>query len=70
VTVNLLGLRINRGLSAADAAAAMGVSTRTLLDAESGKSVPRPKNALKIARFYGYKVTEVWPLEPTEGAAA
>ena len=63
--------RINLGLSVADAAEQMGVTPQTLDRAERGEHRPQPRHAFRIAKFYGYKVTDLWPLEdePT-GAAA
>lgn len=65
--VDIRELRLNKGLSVQEAAEEMGIPHQTLARAESGGSTPQPRNALKIASFYGYKVTEVWPLEPVEG---
>lgn len=67
--VDLQALRLNRGLSLTAAAGEIGVSPNTLADAESGETSPRPSSALKIASFYGYKVTDVWPIAPGAPAA-
>lgn len=67
--VNLRAERLNRGLSVADAAEQIGVQKNILLNAENG-STPYPANAFKIASFYGYRVTDVWPVEESTGAAA
>lgn len=61
--ISLKAERINRGLSVNDAAEGMGVDRQALLRAEAGGPMPVPRNAFKIASFYGYKVTEIWPLE-------
>jgi transcriptional regulator with XRE-family HTH domain len=62
LAVNLRELRINRGLSLRDAAKQMGLKEESILrNAEKGNNVPLPRNAYKIAKFYGYQVTEVWP---------
>jgi transcriptional regulator with XRE-family HTH domain len=66
MTVNLEAERLNRGLSLREAAEEIGVPEATLRRAESGEGL-RPSNAFKIANFYGYKVTDLWPVE---GAAA
>ena len=66
--INLKAERLNRGWSAAQAAKRMGIGKNVLLNAESGVSVPRPETAFKIAKEYGYTVTEVWPVD--EKAAA
>jgi transcriptional regulator with XRE-family HTH domain len=63
-------LRVNRGLSIAQAAEAIGVTSMTLNRAESGEAVPRPASAYKIARFYGFQVTDLWPLDDPEPRAA
>jgi transcriptional regulator with XRE-family HTH domain len=63
MTVNLKAERLNKGLSLADAADEIGVPKHVLLGAETGQNTPRPANAFKIAGFYGFKVTDVWPLE-------
>ena len=61
--VDLRAERLNRGLTAAAAAKQMGLTHKNiLLNAENG-SRPYAENAFKIASFYGFKVTEVWPLE-------
>lgn len=63
MAVNLKAERLNRGLSAEAAAKEMGLEKQTLLNAESGSVVPRPANAKVIADFYGFKVTDIWPVE-------
>ena len=62
--------RVNRGLSLRAAAREIGVDWKTLRRAERGDHRPQARNAFRIARFYGLQVTDIWPLEPTEGAAA
>ncbi len=61
--VNLRGERLNRGLSAEDAANEIGISKQVLLNAENRQNTPRPETAKKIADLYGYKVTDIWPVE-------
>lgn len=72
MTINLREERLNRGLSAAQAAKAMKLPSESgaqvLLNAENG-SKPRPETAFKIANFYGYKPTEIWPLDQKARAA-
>lgn len=64
MTVDLRAERINRGLSCREAARQMGVEYMALQRAERGTTRrPRPATALLIAQFYGYQVTDVWPLE-------
>ncbi len=74
MTVDLRAERVNRGLTLKEAARQMGlVGWKTLMRAEGGEVVPSPPNAFKIASFYGYRVTDVWPLpdrEPEPEAAA
>jgi len=60
--INLLEERLNRGLSPSAAAAEMGIARGSLNRAERGLEVA-PRVAKAIADFYGYRVTEVWPLE-------
>ncbi len=68
--INLRAERLNRGLSLAVAAAAIGVDKSTLSRAERGVVEPIPAKAFKIASFYGYRVTDVWPLEPFDNGEA
>lgn len=63
LAVDLKAERLNRGLSAGEAAEVIGIQKNILLRAEAGEGMPHPRNAKKVADFYGYKVTEVWPLE-------
>lgn len=74
--IDLRAERVNRGLTQAEAARKMNVDTDALARAERGVAQPHPRNALRIASFYGYKVTDLWPLdayeplaEPTKDAA-
>lgn len=66
--MNLRAERVNRGLSQAAAAKQMGIDVDALARAERGNTCPHPRNAKAIADFYGYKVTDIWPLE--DGVAA
>lgn len=59
--------RLNQGLSRAKLAKRIGVTERVLILAETG-STPRPENARKIANFFGFQVTDLWP--PEEKVAA
>ena len=65
--MNLLGERLNQGLTSRDAAERIGVSQAILLRAESGLGV-RPKHAKAIADFYGVQVTDIWPVENRSAA--
>lgn len=69
MTINLRKLRIDRGLGLEEAADQMGVHRDTLARAETGDGKPHPRNALKIAAFYGFKPSEVWPLDDPKVAA-
>lgn len=64
--IDLRTVRIDRGIGLEEAAEEMGVHRSILARAESGENKPHPKNAFKIASFYGYKVTEVWPVPEAE----
>jgi DNA-binding XRE family transcriptional regulator len=72
MNVDLRAERINRGLNINDAADRIGISRATLRRVEGGDQQPHAATAFKVASFYGYKVTDVWPLEsaPSAGAAA
>ncbi len=71
VTPNLEVDRLNKGLSLRAAAKAIGISASVLVRAEEG-TMPRPESAKAIADFYGYKVTDIWPVAETSktGSAA
>lgn len=66
--VDLRAQRVNRGLSQAQAAREMGVDSDALARAERGVGRPHPRNALRIADFYGYKVTDIWPVPEKDAA--
>jgi len=66
--INLKADRLNKGLSAKAAADVIGIKKNVLLNAESGASVPRPETAWKIADFYGYSVTDIWPVDDKAAA--
>jgi transcriptional regulator with XRE-family HTH domain len=70
--ISLRAERLNRGLSVAEAAEQMDVGGMTLSRAEQGSHTPRPGAAFRIASFYGYQVTDIWPVEadPTADLAA
>lgn len=67
--MNLKAERLNRGLSVNDAAEVIGVPPHVVRTAESGVQ-PRPETAKRFADFYGCRVTDIWPVEAPEGAAA
>lgn len=58
---NLEVERLNKGLSIRAAAREIGVSPSVLIRAEAGV-MPRPESAKSIADFYGFKVTDIWPV--------
>jgi transcriptional regulator with XRE-family HTH domain len=66
---SLEGDRLNRGLSLRAAAKAIGVSPSVLVRAEEGV-MPRPESAKQIADFYGYRVTDIWPLDQGRASVA
>ena len=61
--IDLTAERLNRGLSLTAAAEQISVPLNVLSRAEAGEGRPHPANALKIADFYGYKVTDIWPVK-------
>lgn len=68
--IDLRSQRLNRGLSISGASKEIGVTRDTLRRAEEGGPRPHPRNAFKIASFYGYRVTDIWPVEDPEDVAA
>lgn len=67
--LSLKAERLNRGLSLTALAEQIDVPKSTLDRAEQGTE-PVPATKLKIAKFYGCAVTDIWPVEVTEKAAA
>ena len=61
-TINLKAERLNRGLSQTAAAQWLQISRQSLWNAENGKGVG-PAVAKRIADLYGYRVTDIWPVE-------
>lgn len=71
MNVNIIAERINRGLSIPQAAIAMGIGRETLRVAEAAlPDRPPPGTAKAIADFYGYKVTDIWPVDDPVRAVA
>lgn len=68
MSVDLKAERLNRGLNLSEAAVEIRVPLNVLQRAESGGSTPQPRNAKAIADFYGYKVTDIWPLDQKAAA--
>ena len=56
-------LRLARGLSQAQLAAAAGVSRQTINSIEVGRYVPSLALAIGLARFFGSTVEEVFRVE-------
>lgn len=62
MTVDLKSERLNRGLSLDALSAEVSVPKSTLARMENGVE-PRPEVRLKIANLYGFKVTDIWPVD-------
>jgi transcriptional regulator with XRE-family HTH domain len=60
--------RLNRGFSQSQIAEEIGISSSVWGRLENGESVS-PKNAHKVATYFGLTVTELWPIN-AEAAAA
>jgi putative transcriptional regulator len=56
-------LRAERRISQADLAEQIGVSRKTISTIEVGRFVPSTVIALRIARFFGVRVEDVFMLE-------
>lgn len=65
--LNIVGERLNRGLSINAAAIEMGIARGSLVKAERGE-LPHPAVAKLIADFYGVLVTDIWPVEDRTAA--
>lgn len=59
--IDLLAERLDRGLTLDALAEETGVPKTTLARVERRECVPRPSAQLKIASFFGYTPTKVWP---------
>jgi putative transcriptional regulator len=55
--------RTQRGLSQAELAAALGVSRQTVISIESGRYLPSPPLAFRIARFFNVTVDKMFDPE-------
>lgn len=62
MTVNIVALRLNKGLSRRQAAKEIGIARATLAAVEEGQMV-HPGKAKLIADFYGVKVTDIVKVE-------
>lgn len=56
--------RAIKNITQGDLADAIGVSRQTINTIESGKYVPSTVLALKMARYFGKAVEEIFELEP------
>lgn len=66
-SLDLVELRDGRGLRTNDVAARAGVPLSTLRRAEAGAAI-HPRYAVKLAEFYGCRVTDFYPV-PAEAVA-
>jgi lambda repressor-like predicted transcriptional regulator len=64
----LIELRINEGLTPADLAYRCGTSAKTIRLAEAGFT-PGPRIQFEIAKVFGVRPLEIWPLERQKVAA-
>lgn len=69
MSIDLRSERLNRGFSIRGLSKEIGVPEQSIRRAESGLSLS-PSNAFKLASFYGYRVTDIWPVEHFVGDAA
>lgn len=66
--VNFKVERLKRGLSQDNMAKLMGVSADVVRTLENG-GIPQHANRLKVAKFYGCEILDIWPLDVLERAA-
>lgn len=64
--IDLIGLRVNAGLSREDLALRAGVGKETVRLAESG-FVPTPRIQFAIARAFDRLPLDIWPIERQRG---
>lgn len=67
-TLNLAAERLNRGHSVRSLARELGVSEQSIRRLEDGDGV-HPATALKVADYFGLKVTDLLPLDSGPAAA-
>lgn len=60
--LELIGLRVNRGMSPEQLAYMTGLSAPTIRLAERGH-LPMPRTQFAIAEAFGLAPTDIWPLE-------
>jgi putative transcriptional regulator len=63
VVVRLREVRARYGVTQEELARAVGVSRQTIIAIEKGKYLPSLKLALKLARFFGLRVEDLFQLE-------
>ena len=64
--LELMGLRINNGLSRDQLGARVGVSRETVRLAEAG-FLPNPRVQFALAREFGRNPLDLWPLDRQRG---
>lgn len=64
----LISLRINGGMTAADLAYRCGTSAKTIRLAEAGFT-PGPRIQFEIAKAFGLEPLDIWPMERQRVAA-
>lgn len=67
--IDLRKERVDRGLSLTQLSEEIGVPRNTIARVERGTE-PVPETKLKIATFFGYKPSDLWPVDTDEKAAA
>lgn len=68
VLTTLPSLRERRGMTQGDLAKAVGVSRQTVNSVERGRFEPSLSLALKLARYFGCPVEEIFALENSENS--
>lgn len=69
--IDLRAARLNRGKSLDDVADETGVPKGIIARAERRESEPRrPKDKLAIASYFGFQVTDIWPVPDAEEVKA
>ncbi len=63
VVVRLREVRARYGVSQEELAKAVGVTRQTIIAIEKGRYLPSLPLALKIARFFGLKVEDIFQLD-------
>jgi putative transcriptional regulator len=61
--------RIQRGLSQAEVAAALGVSRQTVISIENGRYLPSLPLAFRIARFFDVPIDKMFDPDDEEAGA-